>query len=606
MSSLYETYNNILGAINGVIWANWVLYTVLAVGLLFTIWTGFCQYRALVHGTAVVRGEYDNKDDPGAINHFQALSAALSATVGLGNIAGVAVAIALGGPGAIFWMWMVGLAGMALKTTEVSLSMIYRNTDDPENPHGGPMWVASKGFKQWGWGRFGKVLGGFFCITLLISTITGGNMFQAWNVGQATREASCGSIPPIAAGIILAVLAGAVILGGIKRIGAVAGRLVPFMVAIYLIAAFVVLFMYIAEIPDMLRLIVVSALPDWLGGETAHPEKAFIGGTFAYALFWGMKRALFSSEAGQGSSPIAHSAAKTDEPVREGIVAGLEPFIDTIVVCTLTSLVILSTGAWNRDPEAFMDRAVTITRVQPDANATPTDTPEWTLEKVQLTAKTQDARERSGPWVAGDNVFMIVQVAETNKDTGYNLARIPGVVVNEDGTMFVEWKSIKSSAKPMFPIDENQGAVFQDYPGAALTQYAFNIAVPGLGTWLILLASWLFAISTIISWNYYGEQGVVYLFGEKLIVPYRLTYCALIVVATGPFIQTDADLDNLTALGTGVMLWANIPIMLIFSGVAMGAYHKYGKKLKAGEFHPHKAPPITEVVEGHDHDQPEG
>lgn len=602
--SLYQRYNDILNAVNGVIWANWVLYTVLAVGLLFTIWTGFCQYRALVHGTAVVRGKYDSKNAPGAINHFQALSAALSATVGLGNIAGVAVAIALGGPGAIFWMWMVGIAGMALKTTEVSLSMLYRNTDDPNNPHGGPMWVASKGFAQWGWGGFGKIVGGIFCVTLLISTITGGNMFQAWNVGQATKEASNGSIPPLAAGIILAVLAGAVILGGIKRIGAVAGKLVPFMVAIYLLASFVVLFKYIGEIPDMLRLIVVSALPEWLGGETAHPEKAFLGGTFAYALFWGMKRALFSSEAGQGSSPIAHSAAKTDEPVREGIVAGLEPFIDTIVVCTLTSLVILSTGAWNRDPETLMDRAVTLMEVQPAEGAAPTDKQEWTLKKVELTRKTKEARSRSGDWNAGDNVFMILEVVEKNKDTGHNLARIEGVVVSSDDensdSLFVEWKTIKTANPPQFPSGENEGAVYKDYPGAALTQYAFNIAVPGLGTWLVLVASWLFALSTIISWNYYGEQGVVYLFGEKLIIPYRLLYCALIIVATGPFIQTDADLDNLTALGTGVMLWANIPIMLIFSGVAMGAYHKYGKKLKAGEFHPHKAPKITDVIEGHD------
>ncbi len=604
---MYETYNNILSAINGVIWANWVLYTVLGVGLLFTIWTGFCQYRALVHGSAVVRGKYDDKDAPGAINHFQALSAALSATVGLGNIAGVAVAIALGGPGAIFWMWMVGLAGMALKTTEVTLSMLYRNTDDPDNPHGGPMWVASKGFAQWGWGGFGKLVGGIFCVTLLISTTTGGNMFQAWNVGQATKEASNGSIPPIAAGIILAVLAGAVILGGIKRIGAVAGRLVPFMVAIYLIAAFVVLFMNFSQIPEMLKLIVVSALPDWLGGEAAHPERAFVGGTFAYALFWGMKRALFSSEAGQGSSPIAHSAAKTDEPVREGIVAGLEPFIDTIVVCTLTSLVILSTGAWNREHETLLTRAVTVERVEAAADAAPDDLPEWTLRTVQLDRKTKKAREVGGDWNAGDNVFMIMKVGETNKNTGFNLERMEGVVVAVDGeneeddpTLFIEWKSIESSTMPVFPSGENAGAVYKDYPGAALTQHAFNLAIPGLGTWLILFASWLFALSTIISWNYYGEQGVVYLFGEKLILPYRLIYCVLIIVATGPFIQTDADLDNLTALGTGVMLWANIPIMLIFGGVAMGAYHKYGKKLKAGEFHPHAAPKVTDVVEGRD------
>lgn len=143
---------DVLDLINSVIWHDYVLYVVLAVGVLFTIWSGFSQFRALTHGTAVIRGRYDDKNDPGAINHFQALSAALSATVGLGNIAGVAVAVALGGPGAVFWMWVVGILGMAIKTTEVTLSMLYRNTDEPDNPHGGPMFVAAKAFKNIGLG----------------------------------------------------------------------------------------------------------------------------------------------------------------------------------------------------------------------------------------------------------------------------------------------------------------------------------------------------------------------------------------------------------------------------------------------------------------------
>ena len=196
-----DALNDFLEPINAVIWANWVLYVVLAVGLLFTLWSGFCQYRALVHGTAVTAGRYDDKDDPGAINHFQALSAALSATVGLGNIGGVAVAIALGGPGAVFWMWVVGIAGMALKTTSVTLSMLYRNIDDPDNPHGGPMWVAEKGLSNWNFHRLGVFIGFIFCITLLISAITGGNMFQAWNVSEMTQEA-VPAIPKIGVGII--------------------------------------------------------------------------------------------------------------------------------------------------------------------------------------------------------------------------------------------------------------------------------------------------------------------------------------------------------------------------------------------------------------------
>ncbi len=603
-TSIFERFFHVLDAINGVIWHELVLYTVLGVGVLFTIWTGFCQFRALKHGTAVVRGKYDHKNDPGAINHFQALSAALSATVGLGNIAGVALAIALGGPGAIFWMWMVGLVGMALKTTEVSLSMLYRNTDDPDNPHGGPMWVASKGFEKWGLGGFGKFIGGIFCVTLLISAITGGNMFQSWSVAEMTESAT--DVPRVLAGIILAVLAGAVILGGIKRIGAVAGRLVPFMCAIYVLACFYVLINYFGEIPSMLRLIVVSALPDWLGGEAAAPERAFIGGTFAYALIWGMKRALFSSEAGQGSSPIAHSAAKTDEPVREGIVAGLEPFIDTIVVCTLTSLVILSSGAWNRPPETQLP-AITIMQSE-------TDPGEWTFADSVLPEKSEDAKELGGDWAEGKKVFVIVQAQSTDPKesistkTGNNYTKMPGKVAKheESGELYIEWGAIKSELKPLIPEGENyNGSLYQDYQGPVLTAYAFNTVAPGFGTYMILFASWLFAISTIISWNYYGEQGIVFLFGEKMVLPYRLVYCLLIVVAAMPFISTDAQLDSLTALGTGVMLWANIPIMLIFGGVAMGAYHKYGKKLKAGEFHPHKAPHLADVVEGKDPDESE-
>ena len=172
-----DRFNDVLEVVNGVIWADWVLYTVLGTGLLFTIWSGVCQYRALTHGVAVIAGRYDDPEDPGVISHFQALSAALSATGGLGNIGGVAIAIAIGGPGAVFWMWVVGLAGMALKCTEVTQSMLFRNTDDPDNPHGGPMFVVSEGMKQWGLGALGRFVGVLFCLTLLISAVTGGNMF---------------------------------------------------------------------------------------------------------------------------------------------------------------------------------------------------------------------------------------------------------------------------------------------------------------------------------------------------------------------------------------------------------------------------------------------
>ena len=576
-----DQFNDFLNAVNGVIWHNIVLYIVLGVGLLFTIWSVGCQYKALTHGVQVVRGKFDDQDDPGAINHFQALSAALSATVGLGNIAGVALAIMLGGPGAVFWMWVVGVVGMALKTTEVTLSMIYRNTHDPENPHGGPMFVAHKGFANMGLPRVGKAIGGIFVVTLLISTITGGNMFQAWNVADITNAYF--GVPQIATGIFLAAVVAAVIIGGIKRIGAVAGRLVPFMCVVYLLAALYVIIMRFDAIPDMLKLIVVEAF------SPTEATGAFLGGTAGYALLWGMKRALFSSEAGQGSSPIAHSAAKTDEPVREGVVAGLEPFIDTIVVCTLTSLVILSTGIWNRGPD--LEFASPTQAVQVDGT--------WTLERSEILPTDDDS-------LVGDaEVFTIVE-AEVNDNTGKNLHRVMGRVEiegeGENRRIFIAWSESPTATEAITP--HVAGAWF-NHQGATLTAKAFDSVTDGLGMWLISLAAWLFAISTMISWSYYGEQGVVYLFGDGAVFPYKILYCLAIVIASMPaLIATDAQLDNLTALGTGVMLWANIPIMLIFGAVAMRTYKDYFRRMKAGlTDQPHEPPRIVDVIEGHDLDK---
>lgn len=568
MHEFVAWFNDLLTAVNGVIWHNYVLMAVLMVGVLFTLWSGFCQYHSLTHGVKVVRGKYDNPDFPGAIRPFQALSAALSATVGLGNIAGVAVAISLGGPGAVFWMWMVGLAGMALKTTEVTLAMLYRNTDDADNPHGGTMWVASKGFAQMGWGRFGKFLGGVFVVTLLISTVTGGNMFQAWNVGVITETYF--RIPQQVIGIFLTISVGLVIIGGIKRIGAVAGRLVPFMCAVYLLAALYVVFLELERVPETLALIVRSAF------SPLEAKQAFLGGTAGYAFLWGMKRALFSNEAGQGSSPIAHAAAKTDQPVREGVVAGLEPFIDTIVVCTLTTLVVLLSGAWDRGPEAHFDRP-------PAVIAGGADT--WSLSTTTIPRKSREAQRINGQWKPIDTVFVLVH-ADFDPSTGRDIRRLTGTIrTGDDDDLVVEWNPYRSIKKPEV-VRQTDGRVglYNDFVGAALTGHAFDRVTPGLGVWIVTLSSWLFAFSTMISWSYYGEQGVIYLFGDKLVMPYRFAYCGMILLACGGFIRTDVELDNLTALGTGVMLWANIPIMLIFGHQAMRAYREYVRRLRQGDF----------------------
>ncbi len=457
-------------------------------------------------------------------------------------------------------------------------------------------------------------------------------MFQAWNVADITFTYF--QIPQGVTGVILTVVVGLVILGGIKRIGSVAGKIVPFMCITYVLVAFIVLGVNAGEIPSMLGLIVKSGLPSFLGGESPDATGAFLGGTFGYAAMWGIKRALFSSEAGQGSSPIAHSAAKTDEPVREGVVAGLEPFIDTIVVCTLTALVILSSGAYNREAEATFDPVAGISIVQATNESGQAVEDMWTLDSGYLPRMTEDARRirRSGEndsgWRSGETVFIIVQ-ADENEDTGRALRKISGTISVEDGAdggavYSVNWGTLESSVTPTFRQTE-EGApdygIYGDYAGASLTAYAFDRVFPGTGMVLITIAAWLFAISTMISWSYYGEQGVYYLFGwtgknamKTIVFFYKIIYCLLILLTTvlamplftdshgnkAAFIANDHQLDMWTTLGLGVMLVVNIPIMLIFGAKAMSAYHAYFKKMKAGGDPPHEAPSITDVIEGKD------
>ena len=558
-----------LATINAILWNETWIYIIAATGVLFTIWSGFSQFRALTHGPKVVRGFYDDPNDPGAISHFQALSAALSGTVGLGNIGGVALAITLGGPGAIFWMWVVGFLGMSIKLTEVTLSMLYRNTDDPENPHGGPMWVAGRALKKMrpGLGWIGTGLAVLYSFTVMLSSGTGGNMFQAWNVADITNEYF--SVPGWISGVVLTTIVAAVLLGGIKRIGMVAGTLVPSMVFVYIIAGFYVLFANFDQIPAMMGLIITNAF------SATEATGAFIGGTAGSAFLFGMKRAVFSNEAGQGSSAIAHAAVKTDEPAREGLVGGMEPFIDTIVVCTFTALIILSTGIWNRAPDVAFDSP-------PQAVQTESG---WTYPDTQLGA---------GEWQDQEPLLMIVRAGE-NAATGQNLHRITGTVTADGNNFVAAWQPFDGPLEPQV-VD---GGFYQDHVGATLTAKAFDSVTPGLGKWLITIASWLFAISTIIAWGYYGEQGAVYMWGSKSALPYRLIYCSLTFIATLGHIKTSADLDNMTGIGLGVIIYANLPICWIFGYQAMRTYKDYIRRLKEGRLGPgHPAPSIEDLISG--------
>lgn len=349
-----------------------------------TLKMGFINFRAFRHAIDLTRGVYDNPNDKGDVTHFQALSAALSATVGLGNIAGVAIAIGLGGPGATFWIIMIGLLGMTAKFSECTLGQIYRVKDSDGNVLGGPMRYLKVGLEEIGMGGLGKVLSLFFMILCVGASFGGGNAFQIGQSLEAIRgEVTILQDYPYLYGLVMAVAVGAVILGGIKSIGAVAGRLVPIMCVAYVTAALYILIINASEIPSAIVQIVTEAFS---------PQAAY--GGFLGVLVIGVQRAVFSNEAGVGSAAIAHSAAKTDEPVSEGIVALLEPFIDTVLVCTITALVLVVSGAY--DADTFVERQSAATVVTAIEGSSPTG--EVSQEQVVAARATLDEniREKRG------------------------------------------------------------------------------------------------------------------------------------------------------------------------------------------------------------------
>ncbi len=324
--------------------------------LFFTIWYKFINIRGFRHSIDVIRGRYDDPNDPGEISHFRALASALSATVGLGNIAGVAIAISLGGPGAVFWMMLVALLGMSAKFSSCTLAQMYRKVNADGSISGGPMYYLDMGLKEMGpgMGIIGKILAIMFAFMVMGGAIGGGNMFQSNQTAEQIRNAF-GVAEANAAfvnhgiGIVMAILVGVVILGGIKRIGSATSKIVPIMCGIYVLACMVIIITNITMIPASIKLIFSMAFS----------ANAAYGG-FVGVLVWGVKRAAFSNEAGLGSAAIAHAAAKTKEPVREGMVAMIGPFIDTIIVCFMTAMVVIVTGAW-ADPALEGATGVTLT-----------------------------------------------------------------------------------------------------------------------------------------------------------------------------------------------------------------------------------------------------
>ena len=448
----------------------------------FTIYMGFINIRGFKHALEVVQGKFDNPDDEGEVSHFQALTAALSGTVGVGNIAGVALAVSLGGPGATFWMIIAGLLGMSSKFVEVSLGLMYREVNEEGSVSGGPMHYLEKGMAEKGGAMavLGKVLAVIFAIFCIGGSFGGGNMVQI-NAATSQLIAVTGGTESFfygngwIFGVAMAVVIGLVIIGGIKSIAKVTERIVPFMVGIYILGALVVLGYHFTDIP-------------WAFGQIfsgAFSPEALYGGVIG-VLIQGFKRAAFSNEAGVGSASIAHSAAKTDEPISEGIVALLEPFIDTVVICTMTALVIVITG--------------------------------------------------------------------------YGAAAGGGA----------EWANAGLAAGSLDPISQID-----------VTSRAFESVISWFPA-VLGLAVILFALSTMVSWSYYGLKCWTYLFGQSKLneAIYKIIFCIFVVIGSAISAQAVFDFGDAMIFA---MCFPNVLGLYFLMPNVRRALRDYMARVKSGE-----------------------
>ncbi len=448
---MLETLEYLTGEFVGIVWGLPLVFGLCFSGIFFTVYFGFPQIRLFKHAIQIVSGKFDKPEDKGEISHFQALCAALSATVGLGNIAGVAVAISLGGPGAVFWLWVAGFIGMATKFTEVSLALKYRTVTDKGTTHGGPMFTIKNALSK----KFAP-LAFAYAFFVILSSFGAGNMFQS-NQMASILNASI-DIPKWASGLVFCVFAFLILIGGIKRIGKFAEKLVPTMVFVYVAGALGILIMRYELIPG----IFVQILTDAFSGTAA--VGGFAGVAFKEVVVMGIRRATFSNEAGMGSSAMAHSAAKST-PIQEGVVALLEPFIDTVVICSITALALLATGAWHQ----------------------------------------------------------------------------AGVA------------------------------------GSEMTAWAFENVYGVFGRGIVTLTVTLFAFSTIISWSYYGEQGVTFVFGEKYIPAYR--YIFIIFIFLGAIAQLNLVI-NISDAVYGMLAIPNLIATYFLVGVVKKDLKIYKDNMK--------------------------
>ena len=504
-------FNNFLINLDGYIGgAPWFPMLLIGTGIFFTFYLGFPQFRFFAHGWKVLSGKYIKKTTKGETTPFQALTTALSGTVGTGNIGGVGLAIWIGGPAAIFWMWITAVVGMTTKFVEVSLAHKYRTTLPDGSISGGPFHYIEHGMNM-------KWLAVVFAFLMMLTAIGTGNMPQINNIAEVMDSEF--SIKPIITGSVLSVLLLLVIVGGIKRIAKIASALVPAMGIIYITGSMIVIIDNYENIIPSFQLIFSQVFT----GSSA--VGGFLGANFALALQKGVARGAFSNEAGQGSSPIAHASSKTEDPIEEGIVSILEPFIDTIIVCSITALVILSSGAWSEKHQNTFDKTST-TLVSGQYNES-AETDVLNLRNF-INNNTSDVKEFTGDifvedGIALNNNFTIIHKNSIAEDVIFHnldedMALYTGTVYVNNGD--IKNSGIKLSGKSLIH-------------SAELTAAAFKSGVLGVyGGYLIAIGLLLFAFSTAIAWSYYGDRSAAYIFGEKSVIWYRLVYVACFFAAS--------------------------------------------------------------------------
>ncbi len=529
-----------------------IVAALLGTGFFLTLRLAFIQFRRLVHGFALTSGKYDDPSQPGDVSHFQALSTALSATVGIGNIAGVALAIHFGGPGALFWMWMTAVLGMVTKFVEVTLSMHYRVIETLDatgrgqygTASGGPMYYIERGLgKRW------KPMAVFFAFALIITSFFTGNGIQANTMADVLFTEF--GIPSWVTGLVSATLVFLVIVGGITRIARVTSVLAPLMAVLYVLSALIILILNLPQVIPTLGLIFREAF---------QPTAGIAGtgmGLFVTTMMWGVRRGLFSNEAGQGSAPIAHAAAKTNEPVAEGVVALLGPFIDTIIICSMTGLVILITGVWNERFDTELPLSSGEISYLMDTERGPVR-----ASSIPETIRIEQGRPLTGTAEAGfawHDVRVEEFFVDASQEQPFSGVIRPSdqVAVADDGTRY---SSLYGQAV------EN---------GAPLTALAFQRGLSPLGPWgnyIVLISVLLFAISTAIAWSYYGDRCANYLLGPRAILPYKIVFVIMHFVGAVFALSTVWTLGD---VALGMVTFPNLIALLLLSGVVVKLTKSY-------------------------------